>query len=201
MKLILASASPRRRDILDAAKISYTVRPSSADESYDADMAAVDVPALLARRKAEAVAREAEADAIVIGADTVVLLDNKLLGKPKDAEEAKAMLRSLSGRIHQVVSGIAVVSGDTCLTDTVITHVEMRTISDAEMRTISDAEIEAYVRRDQPLDKAGAYGIQEAAGLFVTGIRGDYYNVVGLPLCRLGELLTAVGFPLFKESV
>ena len=193
MKLILASASPRRRDILDAAKISYTVRPSSADESYDADMAAVDVPALLARRKAEAVAREAEADAIVIGADTVVLLDNKLLGKPKDAEEAKAMLRSLSGRIHQVVSGIAVVSGDTCLTDTVITHVEMR--------TISDAEIEAYVRRDQPLDKAGAYGIQEAAGLFVTGIRGDYYNVVGLPLCRLGELLTAVGFPLFKESV
>ena len=193
MKLILASASPRRRDILDAAKISYTVRPSSADESYDADMAAVDVPALLARRKAEAVAREAEADAIVIGADTVVLLDNKLLGKPKDAEEAKAMLRSLSGRTHQVVSGIAVVAGDTCLTDTVITHVEMR--------TISDAEIEAYVRRDQPLDKAGAYGIQEAAGLFVTGIRGDYYNVVGLPLCRLGELLTAVGFPLFKESV
>ena len=193
MKLILASASPRRRDILDAAKISYTVRPSSADESYDADMAAVDVPALLARRKAEAVAREAEADAIVIGADTVVLLDNKLLGKPKDAEEAKAMLRSLSGRTHQVVSGIAVVAGDTCLTDTVITHVEMR--------TISDAEIEAYVRRDQPLDKAGAYGIQEAAGLFVTGIRGDYDNVVGLPLCRLGELLTAVGVPLFKESV
>lgn len=193
MKLILASASPRRRDILDAAKISYTVCPSSADESYDADMAAVDVPALLARRKAEAVAREAEADAIVIGADTVVLLDNKLLGKPKDIEEAKAMLRSLSGRTHQVVSGIAVVAGDTCLTDTVITHVEMR--------AISDAEIEAYVRRDQPLDKAGAYGIQEAAGLFVTGIRGDYYNVVGLPLCRLGELLTAVGFPLFKESV
>lgn len=193
MKLILASASPRRRDILDAAKIPYTVRPSSADESYDADMAAVDVPALLARRKAEAVAREAEADAIVIGADTVVLLDNKLLGKPKDAGEAKAMLRSLSGRTHQVVSGIAVVAGGTCLTDTVITHVEMR--------AISDAEIEAYVRRDQPLDKAGAYGIQEAAGLFVTGIRGDYYNVVGLPLCRLGELLTAVGFPLFKESV
>lgn len=193
MNLILASASPRRRDILDAAKLSYTVRPSSADESYPADMAAVDVPELLARRKAEAVAREAEADAVVIGADTVVLLDGQLLGKPRDAAEAKAMLRALSGHTHQVVSGIAVVAGDTCLTDTVITHVEMR--------AISDAEIETYVRRDQPLDKAGAYGIQEAAGLFVTGIRGDYYNVVGLPLCRLGELLTAVGYPLFKESV
>lgn len=189
MKLILASASPRRRDILDAAKISYVVRPSSADETYPDDMAAVDVPELLARRKAEAVAREAEADAVVIGADTVVLLDGKLLGKPRDEAEAKAMLRSLSGRAHQVVSGIAVVAGSTCLTDTVITNVEMR--------VLSDEEIDAYVHRDHPLDKAGAYGIQEAAGLFVTGIQGDYYNVVGLPLCRLGELLAKVGFPLF----
>ena len=189
MKLILASASPRRRDILDAAKIPYVVRPSSADETYPADMAAIDVPELLARRKAEAVAREAEPDAVVIGADTVVLLDGKLLGKPKNAEDAKAMLRSLSGRTHQVVSGIAVVAGDTCLSDTVVTNVAMR--------PLREEEIDAYVRRDQPLDKAGAYGIQEAAGLFVTGIQGDYYNVVGLPLCRLGELLAAVGFSLF----
>ena len=109
MKLILASASPRRRDILDAAKISYVVRPSSADETYPDDMAAVDVPELLARRKAEAVAREAEADAVVIGADTVVLLDGKLLGKPRDEAEAKAMLRSLSGRAHHVVTGVCMV--------------------------------------------------------------------------------------------
>lgn len=189
MELILASASPRRRDILDAAKIPYTVCPSSADESYPADMAACNVPELLARRKAEAVAATSAPDAVVVGADTVVLLDGALLGKPTDREDAKRMLRALSGRSHQVVSGIAVVTGGKCLSATVVTEVEMR--------VISEAEIEAYVARDLPLDKAGAYGIQEAAGLFVRGIVGDYYNVVGLPLCRLGELLTEAGFPLF----
>ena len=189
MELILASASPRRRDILDAAKIPYTVCPSSADESYPADMVARDVPELLARRKAEAVAATSAPDAVVVGADTVVLLDGALLGKPADREDAKRMLRALSGHSHQVVSGIAVVAGGKCLSATVVTEVEMR--------VISEAEIEAYVARDLPLDKAGAYGIQEAAGLFVRGIVGDYYNVVGLPLCRLGELLTEAGFSLF----
>lgn len=189
MKLILASASPRRRDILDAAKIPYTVHPSSADETYPAELAAIRVPELLARRKAEAVVREAAPDAVVVGADTVVLLDGALLGKPRDREDAKRMLRALSGRTHQVVSGIAVVAGEACLSDTVVTEVEMR--------PIAEEELEAYVERDLPLDKAGAYGIQEAAGLFVRGIRGDYYNVVGLPLCRLGELLAQMGFPLF----
>ena len=172
-------------------RIPFAVKVADIDESMDANAEAASEVARVSRLKATAV--ECGADDVVIAADTIVVCDGKILGKPRDVADAHRMLRSLSGRTHQVVSGIAVVAGDTCLTDTVITHVEMR--------AISDAEIEAYVRRDQPLDKAGAYGIQEAAGLFVTGIRGDYYNVVGLPLCRLGELLTAVGFPLFKESV
>lgn len=188
MKLILASASPRRRDILDAAKIPYTVCPSRAEESYPPDMPAIRVPELLARRKAEDVAA-AYPEAAVIGADTVVLLDGDLLGKPRDREDARRMLRALSGRSHQVVSGIAVVCGGQVRSDTVVTEVHMR--------PMTDGEIDAYVDRDQPLDKAGAYGIQEAAGLFVSHIEGDYYNVVGLPLCRLGQLLTEAGFPLF----
>ncbi|MBO5111040.1 MAG: septum formation protein Maf [Clostridia bacterium] len=188
MELVLASASPRRRDILDAAKISYTVCPSQVDESYPSDMEAIRVPELLARCKAEDVAAT-HPDAVVVGADTVVLSDGALLGKPKDRADACRMLRALSGHTHQVVSGIAVVANGVCYSDTVVTEVTMR--------PIADGEIEAYVNRDLPLDKAGAYGIQEAAGLFVSQIHGDYYNVVGLPLCRLGQLLTEAGFPLF----
>lgn len=192
MEIILASASPRRRDILDAAKIKYRVCPSAADESYPADMAAEEVPELLARRKALSVAQTADGDAVVIGADTVVLAEGKLLGKPRDGEDAARMLRALSGKSHAVVSGIAVVRGDTCLSASVRT--------DVFMRPIREEEILAYIKRDKPFDKAGAYGIQEAAGLFVERIEGDYYNVVGLPLCALGELLSRIGVPLFEEE-
>ena len=189
MEIILASASPRRRDILDAAKIPYRVCPSRADESYPADMAAADVPELLARRKALAVAEDFPEDCVVIGADTVVMLDGILLGKPGNEENAVRMLKDLSGRTHSVVSGIAVVRGDKCLSASVRT--------DVWMREMSEEEILAYVRRDKPFDKAGSYGIQEAAGLFICRIDGDYYNVVGLPLCRLGELLSELGVSLF----
>lgn len=192
MEIILASASPRRRNILDAAKIPYRVCPSMADESYSEEIAAEMVPELLARRKALSVSKDAAPDTVVIGADTVVIADGMLLGKPRCEEDAVCMLRALSGKSHAVISGIAVVRGDTCLSASVRTEVFMRQIREEEIR--------AYVKRDKPFDKAGAYGIQEAAGLFVERIEGDYYNVVGLPLCALGELLSQVGVPLFEEE-
>ena len=178
--IILASKSPRRKEILSMVTSDFEVRVSDADETVDSSIDIFDVPKHLARVKAEAVPyNDGE---IIIGCDTIVISpDKEIMGKPKDKNDAVRMLKKLSGTTHYVVSGIAIRDGSTVVSDKVVTNVTMR--------NLTDSEILNYVNRFNPTDKAGAYGIQEMAGAFVSGIEGDFYNVVGLPLCRLCELL------------
>ena len=174
--LVLASASPRRSALLAQAGLDFIVAPSHAPEDFPADMPLEQVPVLLAARKAQAA--QAAGSAVVIAADSVVILDNAILNKPESEAEAAAMLGRLSGRRHSVVTGVALRQGARLHTFAERTEVFFREL-DAE-------EIAAYVATGAPLDKAGAYGIQDGLGL--TGVRrieGDYYNVMGLPVCRL----------------
>lgn len=177
--VILASQSPRRRELMEKLNIPFTVRVADIDETPDLHLSVEADVARLSRLKAEAIPREA--GDIVIAADTVVVLDGQELGKPKNRENAKQMLSRLSGRSHQVMTGLTVLRGDQC-----ITHTE---ITDVVFRPLTEAEIDAYVASGDCDDKAGAYGIQSGAAVFVERISGDYYNVVGLPVCRLSQML------------
>lgn len=179
--LLLASASPRRADILRTAGLEFEIRPSDIDEPGPGrDQTPVDLAIQLAESKARAVARLHRKSA-VIGADTVVILDGEVLGKPGDEEDARAMLVRLRGRSHDVVTGVAVISGSSERSGYRRTAVRMR--------AYSDPEIDAYVRSGSPLDKAGAYGIQDRPFAPVAAIDGCRLNVVGLPLCLLDELM------------
>ena len=179
MKIVLGSKSPRRREILDMVITDFSVRVSDCDESYTDDVELKDVPRILAERKALAIPMEQ--DELIIGADTVVIYEKSLLGKPKSKDEAVSMLKMLSGTTHEVVSGICIRTKDKIHSEAITTYVTFR--------ELTEMEILSYVEKYNPLDKAGAYGIQEAAGAFVEKIDGDFYNVVGLPLCRLCEIL------------
>ena len=165
VKVLLASNSPRRRELLGMIMPEFGVAASrNIDETYPSTMAAEDVPAYLSKLKASAYASDLEANELIITADTVVICDGHIMGKPKDCDEAVAMLRTLAGRTHMVV--------------TVSTEVTFG--------PLQDEEISAYVERFRPLDKAGAYGIQEWIGAAaITGIKGSFYNVMGLPLNAL----------------
>lgn len=177
--LILASASPRRHEILARAGYPHCIRTADTDETLPAGIRPENAVCTLSRRKAEAI--PCGAGEILLAADTVVSLEGKILGKPADAEEAAAMLRSLSGRSHDVFTGVTVKDAHKTVTFYERTAVRFR--------TLSDAEIAAYIATGDPLDKAGAYGYQSLAGIFVAGIEGDYYNVVGLPLCAVSTVL------------
>jgi septum formation protein len=179
MKIVLASASPRRREILSMVCDSFDIRVSNADETYSSDTPLDEIPKILAERKALSVPMEQ--DELIIGCDTVVICEGELMGKPKSREDAIRMLEKFSDNTHAVVSGICVRTSDKVYSESVTSYVHMR--------KISREEIEKYIDRDEPYDKAGAYGIQEMAGAFVKGIDGDFYNIVGLPLCRLTEIL------------
>jgi septum formation protein len=144
---------------------------------------------LVSRRKAEAVSREP--DDVVIAADTIVVCNGQILGKPKDEADAYRMLRLLSGRDHQVMTGMTVLRGTTAKTVTEIT--------DIHFRQLSDREINAYIRTGEPMDKAGSYGIQGGAALFAERLVGDYYNVMGLPVCRLGQLLREIAPEIMED--
>lgn len=181
MELILASQSPRRKELLTLLGHPFRVQVASVEETME-DLPIAQAVARLSHRKAAAIG--AEADQIVIGADTIVVLDGNVLGKPRDAEDAIRMLRSLSGRTHQVMTGVCVMSREQVLTHTEITQVTFR--------PLTEQEIVAYVATKEPMDKAGAYGIQGGAARFVEGIQGDYYNVMGLPVCRLGLMLERI---------
>ncbi len=179
MGLILASKSPRRKEILSMVTADFTVRVSGAEEIVPDGTDVFDVPAILAKTKAEAIG--AEPNDIIIGCDTVVILNDKILGKPRDKAEAIKMLQELSGTEHYVVSGLAIIGkGKTYITSETTL---------VKMRPLLDREIVSYVEKFSPTDKAGAYGIQEMAGAFVEKIDGDFYNVVGLPLCTLVKAL------------
>ena len=189
MELILASGSPRRRELLGILNIPFSVVVSDADETVPETLDAATQAVQVSCRKAQAV--KADPSRVVIAADTVVVCDGVVLGKPKDEADAKRMLQMLSGRSHQVITGLCVSCGNKQLTAAEVTEVRFR--------PLSDRDIDRYIRTKDPMDKAGAYGIQSGAAVFVEGICGDYFNVVGLPLCRLEQMLRRVAPQLMEE--
>ena len=181
MQLILASASPRRKELLSLFGIPFIIRVADINEAMDPEKAPYDEVARVSRLKAMAVPREE--DDIVIAADTIVVCGGRVLGKPHDEADAREMLSLLSGRDHQVMTGCTVLRGRQAQTFTEVT--------DLHFRPLRQSEIDAYVQSGEPMDKAGSYGIQGGAALFCERLSGDYYNVMGLPVCRLGEILRA----------
>lgn len=182
MKIILASNSPRRKELLGGLGVDFEVRVmKGVDEAYPDTLPAKDVAEYISREKASVY--DVADDELLITADTVVIVGDDILGKPKDADDAHRMLREISGRTHQVVTGV-------CLT----TAKEQRSFSvvtDVTFKQLSDEEIDFYIRNHRPYDKAGAYGIQEWIGYIgVTGLNGSYYNVMGFPVQRVYEELT-----------
>jgi len=191
-RLILASASPRRRELLGRFGIAFEVIPAVGEETAPQGLPPGELVRRLSEAKAaEVCARVNDPAAVIIAADTVVELHGTILGKPATPERAREMLAALSGNIHRVWSGVTVRRGDELASASECTSVHFR--------PLSDGEIEAYVSTGEPLDKAGAYGYQGLASLFVERIEGDYFNVVGLPLCRLGELLKRFDMELLKK--
>jgi len=188
MKLILASASTRRAEILRDAGFSFTVLSSAVDETPYPGESAHDLVQRLAAAKADLIAARAASPAIVIGADTEVTLENQIFGKPRSSDDARHMLEKLSGRTHAVVTGVALIR----IPDAErLTFVESTLVHFA---TLSAEEISRYLSTGEPHDKAGAYGIQGRAGRYIPRIEGCYFNVVGLPLARLQQALTTLGW-------
>ncbi len=181
---IVASASPRRRELLSRAGFGFAVEPSDADESLPEGCAPEDAVRLLAERKARSVSALHPGIA-VLGCDTIVALDGQMLGKPKTEDEAASMLRTLSGNTHTVFTGVCVTNG---------THSEsFVSATDVTFYPLKDETIRAYVATGEPMDKAGAYGIQGMGSLLVKGFSGDYFTVVGLPLAQCARLLARFG--------
>lgn len=191
MQLVLASGSPRRRELLAVLGVPFIVRESNVPEVFSPTLTPAENAMSLARQKAEAVARELSYDAAVIGADTIVVLEGEIFGKPQDAEDARRMLRFLSGKTHEVITGLCVTDGQR---QTLMAY-ERTEVTFADL---SENEITAYLATGEPLDKAGAYGIQGPAAAFISRICGCYFNVVGLPLYRLTRMLRAFGMTVLE---
>ena len=189
MNLILASASPRRQELLKLFGVPFVVRVADIDETMDMGKPPFAEVARVSRLKALAVSREQ--DDTVIAADTIVVCEGKVLGKPRSETEAAEMLRLLSGRDHQVMTGCTVLRGEKCETFTEVT--------DLHFRPLTEKEIARYVASGEPMDKAGSYGIQGGAALFCERMVGDYYNVMGLPVCRLGQVLRQILPEIMEE--
>ena len=189
MQWILASQSPRRRELFGLFHLPFVVRVADIDETMDPDKDPFNEVSRVSRLKALAVPREQED--VVIAADTIVVCDGKVLGKPRTAQEAEQMLQLLSGRDHEVMTGVTVLCGQKEETFTEVTQLHFRPLSLQEIR--------AYVATGEPMDKAGAYGIQGGAALFCEKMTGDYYNVMGLPVCRLWHCLHRL-VPRFMED-
>lgn len=189
MQLILASKSPRRRELLQKLGVSFTVLTEEIDETMDEAKPIEQELARVSRQKALAVLDRATPDDLILAADTLVCVAGRRLGKPHSEEDAAAMLRLLSGRTHQVMTGLTLLRGTQCHSEVVTT--------DLHFRPLLDEEIDFYVRSGEPMDKAGAYGIQGGACIFADSIHGDYYNVMGLPVCRLAQLLREFGIRIF----
>ena len=185
-KIILASQSPRRRQLLEQMGVTdFVICPAKGEEDMGAQLPPDRLSEALALAKAREVAAQAGPEDIMIAADTIVTLDHQVLGKPHSREEAVSMLETLSGRHHVVYTGLAVLRGGETVSDHEATQVRFR--------PLSREEIAAYVATGEPMDKAGAYGIQGRGALLVEGIVGDYFNVMGLPVCKLGQILNRFG--------
>lgn len=176
-KIILASASPRRRELISLICDEVIIRPAECDETLPHNIGAKAAVEYLAEIKNRAARELSSEEDIVISADTVVSVDDKILGKPVDKDDARRMISLLSGRVHQVYTGVTVSKGAFSVTFSEKT--------DVEFYPLTDEEIEKYISTEEPYDKAGAYGIQGKASLLVKGISGDYFNVVGLPVAKL----------------
>lgn len=185
MQLILASGSARRRELMEMAGYDFTVRVSNADES-----SAISDPALMVRelalKKARSVQEELGEPCCVVGADTVVVIDGRIIGKPRDEEDAFAILRTLSGREHMVYTGLCVLCG----ADEPFAHCDETRVTFSEL---SDVEIRAYIKTGEPMDKAGAYGVQGVGCVFVKRVEGCYFTVIGLPMPTLYGALKEKG--------
>ena len=189
MSIILASASPRRKELLEMLGVrELKIIPAVGEEKAAPGLAPDELVKALAAHKAREVAARANAEVIVVAADTIVWHAGRVYGKPHSEAEAAAMLRSLSGDTHEVYTGVAVLQNGTLLLEAERSAVHFR--------PISEREIAAYIATGEPMDKAGAYGIQGRASLFAEGIEGDFFNVMGLPLCRLGLMLNKLGVSL-----
>ena len=186
-QVILASNSPRRRELLSGLGLDYVVKTlPGIDESYPEGLPGEEIPVYIAREKAEAYRAQMKADEFIITADTIVWLDGEVMGKPVDEEDAKRMLRRLSGKTHQVITGV-------CLTTTEKQR-SFATLTNVRFTLLSEEEIDFYVKTYKPFDKAGSYGIQEWIGYVgVENIEGSYFNVMGLPVQRLYKELQAWG--------
>lgn len=182
MNIILASASPRRKEILENTNVKFKIMASSIEELTLEGESPCKMVMRLAFEKGIDIAFRQKSD-LVISADTIVVLDNTVLGKPKDEIEARKMITSLSGRTHQVITGISLINLDN--NKKIIDYV----ISNVKFKNLSEEDINDYIRTKESLDKAGAYGIQGYGALLVEEIQGDYFNIVGLPISRLSDLL------------
>lgn len=178
--LVLASASPRRKELITLISKDVKIYPSNCDESLPPDISVEDAPEFLAIKKASSVAKKFPLD-IVIGSDTSVIIDNTILGKPKDRADAKRMLNLLSGKTHKVITGCAIFKDGKSISFSETTLVKFH--------SLAEEEIENYLDTNEYKDKAGAYGIQGYASLLIEKIDGDYFNVVGLPVSRLNQIL------------
>ena len=190
MEMILASQSPRRQELLGLFHIPFQIRVADIDETMDSSKDPATEVARVSRAKAEAITRDK--DDVVIAADTIVVLNGQVLGKPANEDHAVSMLTALSGKDHQVMTGVTVARGDTLLTHTEITHIHFR--------DLSQKEIADYVATGEPMDKAGSYGIQGGAALFAEKMNGDYYNVMGLPVCRLYLMLQQIVPEIMEDA-
>lgn len=189
MAIVLASASPRRRELLEMLGVrELIIKPAKGEELVPENALPGEIVKALARAKGTEVSAGCNAEDVVISADTIVWYDGKLFGKPHSEAEAKAMLRTLSGNTHEVYTGVCVIgpAGTQCEYEKSLVH----------FRRLDEAEIEAYVATGEPMDKAGSYGAQGRGALLVESISGDFFNVMGLPLCRLGIMLRKQGVDL-----
>lgn len=184
-KLILASGSPRRAEILNFVGWEFEKRVADIDETELLKEKSADYVQRLAREKAEAVAAHYE-NALVLGADTIVVIDEEIIGKPKDLNDARRMLKKLSGRWHEVLTGVALIKVQSSKT---VVEIQRTRVKFAEL---SDAEIDFLVEKGEPLDKAGGYAVQAQAALFIEEIEGDYWNVVGLPINLVYRLCSKI---------
>lgn len=190
MAIILASASPRRQELLRLLGVDFTIRTADLDERMDKTLPPEREVARLAREKAAAVAQTAAAEDIIIAADTIVVCQGAVLGKPKTTADAARMLHLLSGQTHEVLTGLCVQRG--AQTEGLVSRSTLR------FRALSDAEIDAYIATGEPMDKAGSYGIQGRGSVFVEHLDGDYFSVMGLPLCPLTALLRRFGVSILN---
>ncbi|GMB07471.1 septum formation protein [Thermolongibacillus altinsuensis] len=191
MRLILASSSPRRKELLEMIQLPFEILVSDVDESFDPNLPPKEIVQQLAFKKAKAVLAKAK-DACVIGADTIVVYEGTILGKPKDENDAFRMLKMLAGATHEVWTGVAI-----CTETEQITFAEQTKVT---FWDLTDEEIWDYIATKEPLDKAGAYGIQQFGSLFVRKIEGDYFSVVGLPIAKTARELKKFGFSPFSEK-